>query len=118
MPAPVILGENQRLAQLLKRLPELGVPVLPLDYERIFQVFAPGRRLEWTAARELLVTLLAKDIGNALYTPRVPPPATAGGRTEGGRSNVHGRCRHAGDGCHRRYRRPSWPASAVCLHAH
>jgi len=31
MPAPVILGEDPRLAQPLKRLPEIEVPVLPLD---------------------------------------------------------------------------------------
>ncbi|WP_089724638.1 hypothetical protein [Candidatus Thiosymbion oneisti] len=61
MLAPVTPGDDPRLAQLLRRLPDLGLPVLPLDYERIARIFAPGRRLEWTAARELLVALLAKD---------------------------------------------------------
>ncbi len=78
MPAPVILGEDPRLAQLLRRLPDLGVPVLPLDYERIFRVFAPGRRLEWIAARELLITLLAKDAEQRSlirreFRRRIPP---------------------------------------------
>jgi hypothetical protein len=61
MPAPVTPGDDPRLARLLARLPDLGVPVLPLDYERIARVFAPDRELGWEAARELLVALLAKD---------------------------------------------------------
>ncbi len=61
MPAPLIPGDDPRLAQLLARLPGLGVPVLPLDYERIARIFASGRSMGWTATRELLVALLAKD---------------------------------------------------------
>ncbi|WP_295386408.1 hypothetical protein [uncultured Thiodictyon sp.] len=61
MPAPLTPGGDPRLARLLRRLPDLGVPVLPLDFVRIARVLPPDRTLEWAAARELLVTLLAKD---------------------------------------------------------
>jgi len=61
MLAPITPGDDPRLAQLLARLPDLGVPVLPLDYERVARVFTPGGEMGWEAARELLVSLLAKD---------------------------------------------------------
>jgi formylglycine-generating enzyme required for sulfatase activity len=57
----LIPGEDPRLARLLRRLPDVGVPVLPLDYQRIALAMPAGHRLSWEATRELLVSLLAKD---------------------------------------------------------
>ena len=61
MLAPLTPGDDPRLGDLLRCLPDLGVPVGALDHERVCRVFPPGRVLGWVAARELLVTLLAKD---------------------------------------------------------
>jgi formylglycine-generating enzyme required for sulfatase activity len=61
MPAPLTPGDDPRLGDLLRCLPDLGVPVGALDHERVCRVLPPGRMLGWEATRELLVTLLAKD---------------------------------------------------------
>ena len=52
---------DPRLLTLLRRLPLLGVPVLPADYDRCERVLPPGRGLDAATFEHTLVALLAKD---------------------------------------------------------
>ena len=83
---PVAAGsvDDPRLLALLRRLPDLGVPVLPLDYDRVERLLPAGRAVHPADLEHSLVALLAKDAAQRQTLRRevrnsFPPPRPADG---------------------------------------
>ncbi len=90
MPDTAYSMADPRLAALLLRLPRLGVPVLPADYDRCALVLPPGRGLDAAVFADTLTALLAKDADQRRILRRelqrlfpAEPPDPAAGETQG-----------------------------------